>query len=253
MGRRDEEGVAPELDLPAPATGEPAIGEKEPPPHYHGHRDRLRARFLNQGPEALQDYELVELLLFQAIPRRDVKPLAKELLARFGSFWALVSAPVPVLRDEFKLSDAAIGAIKVVAAAALRMAKRELLDRPVLSSWQKLLDYCQGTLAHEQVEQFHVLFLDGRHALLRDEVQQRGTVNQTAAYPREVLKRALELGASGVILVHNHPSGDPSPSRADIQMTKAVVDAAKALEITVHDHLVIGRGRHFSFRAQGLL
>ncbi|MEE3626465.1 DNA repair protein RadC [Nitrospirillum sp. BR 11752] len=246
MGRERDNDAVLDLDLAAPAA-------KEPPPHYHGHRDRLRDRFLTQGPEALQDYELVELLLFQAIPRRDVKPLAKQLLGRFGSFWGLVSAPVATLRDEFKLSDAAIGAIKVVAAAALRMARRELLDRPVLSSWEKLLDYCQGALAHEPVEQFRVLFLDGRHALLRDEVQQRGTVNQTAAYPREVLKRALELGASGVILVHNHPSGDPSPSRADIQMTKAIVEAAKALEISVHDHLVIGRGRHFSFRAQGLI
>jgi len=222
-------------------------------PHYHGHRDRLRGRFLDHGPEALTDYELLELLLFQAIPRRDVKPLAKQLLQAFGSIWAVVNAPADTLRARFKLTDTVISAIRIVGAVSLRMARQEVLGKPVLSSWQRLLDYCTGAMANEPTEQFRILFLDRKNTLIADEVQQRGTVDHTPVYPREVVKRALELHASALILVHNHPSGDPTPSRADIDMTKQVAAAASALGVTVHDHLIIGKGRHVSFKGAGLL
>lgn len=239
--------TTPADDVPGPDTGAAV-------PHWHGHRDRLRQRFLGQGADALADYELVELLLFQAIPRRDVKPLAKALLARFGSLWGLVSAPADVLATDFRLSDSAVAAIRVVGAAALRMARDEVINRPVLSSWEKLLDYCTGAMAHEATEQFRLLFLDRRNHLIRDEVQQRGTIDHTPVYPREVVKRALELGASALVLVHNHPSGDPTPSKADREMTKAIVQAATALGLVVHDHLIVGKGhRPYSFKANGLM
>lgn len=238
----------------APLAPNGASTDTPTAPHWHGHRDRLRQRFLDQGADALADYELVEVLLFQAIPRRDVKPLAKALLARFGSLWGLVNAPADTLADDFKLSTASIAAIKMVGAAALRMARDDVLRRPVLASWEKLLDYCVGAMAHEEREQFRLLFLDRRNHLIKDEVQQRGTVDHTPVYPREVVKRALDLGASALILVHNHPSGDPSPSKADREMTKAIVQAASALGLVVHDHLIIGRGhRPYSFKANGLL
>jgi DNA repair protein RadC len=224
----------------------------ETPPHHLGHRERLRARFLAEGGDALADYELLELLLFSAIPRKDVKPLAKSLLASFGSLWEVVNAPSERLKAH-KLSEAAIAAIKIVGAAGLRMAKGELIGRPVLSSWAKLLDYCTGAMAHEKQEQFRLLFLDRKNHLIADEVQQKGTVDHTPVYPREVMKRALELSASAVILVHNHPSGDPSPSQADIDMTKRLIAAGEPLGIQVHDHVVIGKGRHASFRSLGLI
>ncbi len=242
-------------DRRAPPEREDAVPEAEAAekPHYHGHRERLRERFLETGPDALQDYELVELLLFQAIPRRDVKPLAKALLKQFGSLWGVVNAPVDKLRNDHKLSDTVIAALRVVGAAALRMARQEVLGRPVLSSWQKLLDYCAGAMANEANEQFRLLFLDRKNTLIADEVQQKGTVDHTPVYPREVVKRALELGASAIILVHNHPSGDPTPSKADIEMTRAIATAASALGVTVHDHIVVGKGRHFSFKSAGML
>ncbi|WP_246149244.1 RadC family protein [Skermanella pratensis] len=223
-------------------------------PDHLGHRDRLRSRFLTAGADALQDYELLELLLFAALPRRDVKPLAKSLLRAFGGLWGVLNAPPEALRRQFpKLTDGTIAALTVVGAAALRMTRQEIMDKPVLSTWQRLLDYCQGTMANLPTEQFRLLFLDRKNVLIADEVQQHGTVDHTPVYPREVVKRALELGASAIILVHNHPSGDPTPSRADIEMTKEIARAAAALGMQIHDHLVIGRGKHSSFKAMGLL
>jgi DNA repair protein RadC len=221
-------------------------------PHYHGHRQRLRERFLTGGRDALPDYELLELLLFMAIPRIDTKPLAKELIDHFGSFADTIAAPVEQLRKK-RVQEGTIAALKVVEAAALRLAKAKVMGRPALSSWEALLDYCAMEMARSPTEQFRVLFLDRKNILIADEVQNKGTVDHTPVYPREVLKRALELGASALILVHNHPSGDPTPSRGDILMTREISAAAKALKIEVHDHLVIGRGRHASFKALGLL
>lgn len=235
----------------APAADTGAEAEK---PHYHGHRDRLRERFLSAGPDALPDYELLELLLFQAIPRRDVKPLAKELLTAFGSLWAVTQASPEQLKARFGFSDGIIAALRVVGAIGLRMARQQVIGQPILSSWQKLLDYCAGAMAHEPVEQFRLLFLDRKNTLIADEVQQRGTVDHTPVYPREVVRRALELSASAVILVHNHPSGDPTPSRADIEMTKQIMAAATALGVVVHDHVIIGKGgRYVSFKSAGLM
>lgn len=235
------------------AEGRPADSQtQERQPHYHGHRQRLRTRYLEAGAPALQDYELLELLLFPAIPRRDVKPVAKQLLRTFGSLWQVANAPPARLR-EAGLGETAAIAVSAVGAVALRMSRQELLNQPVLGSWQKLLDYCGAAMAGEQTEQFRLLFLDRKNRLIADEVQQRGTVDHTPVYPREVVKRALELGASALILVHNHPSGDPTPSRADIEMTREIARAAEALGVTVHDHLVIGRGRHASFKSLGLL
>ena len=230
----------------------------EPPPHHLRHRDRLRRRFLEGGPDALQDYELLEMLLFAVNARRDVKPLAKALLAAFGDLWGVVNAPPERLRG-FKVegvslaSDNAVASLRITAAVAVRAMRRRVLDQPVLGSWQALLDYCSAAMAHDPVEQFRPLFLDRRNRLIADEVQQRGTVDHTPVYPREVVKRALDLSATALILVHNQPSGDPSPSRADIEMTKAVVRAADAMGIAVHDHLIIGRGTHRSFKQMGLL
>jgi DNA repair protein RadC len=221
-------------------------------PHYHGHRQRLRERFLEGGRDALPDYELLELLLFMAIPRVDIKPLAKALLGEFKTFGATISAPGERLK-EFGLSESAITSLKVVEAAARRLAEGAVVGRPVLSSWEALVDYCAISIGHAQTEEFHVLFLDRKNVLIKDEPQSKGTVDHTPVYPREVLKRALELGASALILVHNHPSGDPTPSRGDILMTREIAAAAKALKIEVHDHLVIGRGKHASFKALGLL
>jgi DNA repair protein RadC len=212
----------------------------------------LRERFVSGGRDALPDYELLELLLFMAIPRVDTKPIAKNLIDRFGTFGDVIAAPVERLREE-KLSENTIAALKVVGAAALRLAKAKVMGKPALSSWEALLDYCAMEMARGQTEQFRVLFLDRKNVLIADEAQSKGTVDHTPVYPREVLKRALELGASALILVHNHPSGDPTPSRGDIQMTREIVAAAKALKIEVHDHLVIGKGKHASFKALGLL
>jgi DNA repair protein RadC len=222
-------------------------------PHYLGHRQRLRARFLEGGPDALPDYELLELLLFQAKPRGDVKPLAKALISRFKSFAGVMAAAPDELASVDGVGEASVVTIKTVQAAALRMAKQELIDRPVINSWKKLLDYCHAAMAYEKVEQFRLLFLDGKNALIADEVQQKGTVNHTPVYVREVVKRALELGASAIVMVHNHPSGDPSPSKDDIAMTKEVAAAADKLGIALHDHLIIGRKGHASLKSMGLI
>jgi DNA repair protein RadC len=234
------------------ATSDGAGGASEVP-HYHGHRQRLRARFLAGGPDALPDYELLELLLFMAIPQRDTKPLAKALIGHFGSFADVIAAAPDRLKEVDGVKDATVAALKIVAAAALRLAKTQIIGKPALSSWDALLDYCSAVMGRTQTEEFRVLFLDRKNVLVADEVHQKGTVDHTPVYPREVVKRALELGASALILVHNHPSGDPTPSRADIAMTQEIAAAAKALKIEVHDHLVIGRGKHASFKALGLL
>ena len=222
-------------------------------PHYAGHRDRLRRRFLAAGPESLADYELLELLLFTAIPRRDVKPLAKQLLAQFGSFGAVLAADPAELQQRAGLGPGAVAMLKAVSASVVRMLREDVVGRPVLSSWDRLLSYLSVAMKYEKAEQFRLLFLDRKNALIADEVQQRGTVDHAPVYPREVVRRALDLHASAVILVHNHPSGDPAPSKADIDITQQIVKAAAAVNVTVHDHLIIGRGGHTSFKTLGLL
>jgi DNA repair protein RadC len=221
-------------------------------PHYHGHRDRLRRRLIDAGAGTLPDYELLEIILFAGNPRGDVKPLAKKLLERFGGFAAAVSAEAEALAAA-GLGPAAIAAVKAVREAALRLMKSELEGRPVIGSWDKLIDYCSAQIAHGAVEEFHILFLDRKNALIRHERQQKGTIDHTPVYTREVVKRALELGASALILVHNHPSGDPTPSKADIAVTQEIRKAAAPLGLTVHDHLIIGRNRHASLRDLGLI
>ncbi|GAB4522718.1 MAG: DNA repair protein RadC [Amphiplicatus sp.] len=208
---------------------------------------------MRAGVEGLHDYELLELILFRAIPRRDVKPLAKDLIRRFGGFAETIAAPVERLIEVKGVSHGVARELKIVHAAAIKLAQARVLKRPVISSWTELLAYCRAAMADDSVEQFRVLFLDRKNILIADEIQQRGTVDHTPVYPREVVKRALELGASAIILVHNHPSGDPTPSRADIEMTNQIVKAAQALSIRVHDHLVIGKDREASFKTLGLL
>jgi DNA repair protein RadC len=231
-----------------PSTPSGAAGLAEAPPHYHGHRERLRARFREAGSDALADYEMLELLLFRAIPQRDVKPLAKTLLEKFGSFAEVISAPPERLKEVGGLGDAAVTEFKIVAAAAQRLAKGQVKKRPVLSSWNSVLDYCRAAQAFADKEQFRILFLDKRNQLIADEVQQQGTVDHTPVYPREVVKRALELSATAIILVHNHPSGDPTPSKADIEMTRAVADVAKPLGILLYDHIIVGKEGHASLK-----
>ena len=223
------------------------------PPHYHGHRGRLRLRFREAGEEALSDYELLELLLFRALPRRDVKPLAKALIATFGSFAEVVAAPVTRLAEVKGLGEAAITELKLVQAAASRLLRGEVKKRPVLSSWSAVLDYCRTAQAFADREQFRVLFLDKRNQLIADELQQVGTVDHTPVYPREVVKRALELSATAVVLVHNHPSGDPTPSQADIKMTQQIIAIAHPLGISVHDHVIVGKDGHASLKGLKLI
>ncbi|WP_111399317.1 RadC family protein [Humitalea rosea] len=234
------------LDLIAAPLASPAPGPE-------GHRARMRQRLLTSGPDALQDYEMLEMLLFLATPRRDTKPAAKALMARFGSFAAVIAASPMHLRQVEDVGDGVVAALKLVQGAALRLMREEVREQPVLNNWQRLIDYLTAALAREEVEQFRILFLDSKNRLLADEAQARGTVNHTPVYPREVVKRALEVQATALILVHNHPSGDPTPSRADIEMTAEIKAAATMLGITLHDHLIIGNGRHLSFRREGLL
>ena len=221
-------------------------------PHYYGHRNRLRQRLVDAGAEALPDYELLEMLLFAATPRGDVKPVAKALLARFGGFAATISADAEALAAA-GLSLAGIAALKSVREAALRLMRAELQEQPVVNSWDKLIDYCTAQIAHGQIEEFHILFLDRKNVLIKHERQQKGTIDHTPVYPREVVKRALELGASALILVHNHPSGDPTPSKADIAVTQDIKKAAAPLGVVLHDHVIIGRNRHTSLRDLGLI
>jgi DNA repair protein RadC len=222
-------------------------------PHYLGHRERLRDRFHSAGPDALSDYELLELALFAALPRRDTKPLAKSLLKKFGSFAEVIHAPEPRLREVKGIGDASVNQLKLIAAAASRIAKGPLKQRTLLSSWNQVIDYCRASMAFADKEHFRILFLDKRNQLIADEVQQTGTVDHTPVYPREVIKRTLELSATAIILVHNHPSGDPTPSQADIQMTKAIVDIASPLGISVHDHIIVGKNGHASLKGLRLI
>ncbi len=218
-----------------------------------GHRERLRARFLEGGPGALPDYEMLELLLFMALPRRDTKPLAKRLLDRFGSYANVISASADQLRSVDGAGDSVVAALKIVRDGSVRLAQAELKGRQVLSSWQELLDYCRATMGRQPTEQFRLFFLDRKNALIADEAQQNGTVDQTAVYTREVVKRALELGASALIMVHNHPSGDTTPSRADIDMTRQVKDACEKIGIALHDHVIVSRSSTTSFKSMGLI
>lgn len=208
---------------------------------------------MDGGAQAMPDYEMLELVLFRAVPRRDVKPLARELLDTLGDFNRVLSAPVEKLRRVPGVGNAVITELKIVEAAAHRMARSKVIKRHVISSWDAVLDYCHTTMAHRDTEQFRVLFLDRKNVLIADEEQARGTVDHVPVYPREVVKRALEHNASALILVHNHPSGDPTPSESDIQMTAQVNDAAQALGITLHDHLIVGRSTELSFRSAGYL
>ena len=237
----------------ADAASSDGSGLRDSAPHYHGHRQRLRDRFMDAGEASLADYEMLELLLFRAIARRDVKPLAKALITRFGSFAETVAARPERLREVDGLSGAAIVEIKLVEAAAKRLARGALQRRPVLSSFMEVLDYCRTAMAFAEREEFRILFLDKRNALIADEVQGVGTIDHTPVYPREIVRRALELGASALILAHNHPSGDPTPSAADIRMTKDIAAIAQPFGITVHDHLIVGRHGHASFRGLKLI
>lgn len=233
-----------------------AVGAALPgklPSYIADHRKRLRARFMEGGAQAVPDYELLELLLFRAIPRQDVKPLARELLETFGDFNRVVTASPARLLMVKGVGESVVQELKIVEAAAQRMMRARVMNRPVLSSWDALLDYCHTAMAHRETEQFRILFLDRKNVLIADEEQAKGTVDHVPVYPREVVKRGLELNASALILVHNHPSGDPTPSEADISMTHQIQDAAQVLGITVHDHLIIGKSRELSFRSAGYL
>lgn len=228
-------------------------GTESPEHHYHGHRERLRTRFRDHGDTALADYEILELLLFRLIPRRDTKPIAKALLDRFGTLAGVFGAEAARLTEVKGVGDAVATDIKLIAATAHRMLKSELKGKKVLASWSSVVEYCHAAMAYETREQFRILFLDKRNALIADEVQQKGTVDHTPVYPREVVKRALDLSATAIILVHNHPSGDPTPSRADIEMTKTIIETAKPLGITVHDHIIIGKEGHASLKGLRLI
>lgn len=230
-----------------------AAGLLAPEPHYHGHRDRLRARFLAAGAEKLPDYEVLELLLFGVIPRKDTKPIAKALLAKFGSFDEVLAASPEALMTVDGIKDSAAAMLKAVQASIQLALQTRVRNADVISSWNALLDYCKARMAHEAIEQFRLLYLDRKNKLIADEAQQKGTVDHTPVYPREVAKRAIEMNASAVIMVHNHPSGDPRPSQPDIEMTRKIKDALAAVGITLHDHVIVSRGGPLSFRAQGLL
>jgi DNA repair protein RadC len=222
-------------------------------PHYHGHRERLRDRFREAGAQALSDYELLELVLFRAIPMRDVKPLAKDLIKEFGSFAEVIAAPFERLKKVKGLGEAAATDLKIMQAVTSRMTQGAVKERDMLSSWPMVLDYCRTKLAFDDKESLHILFLNKRNHLIRGETQQTGTVDHTPVYTREVVKRALELQATAIILVHNHPSGDPTPSRADIHMTKSIIDIAQPLGIAVHDHIIVGKDGHASLKAMKLI
>ena len=253
----DERGFFAEPRQRPKAAAKATPDGKESPPspeqHYHGHRERLRTRFRDHGDTALADYEILELLLFRLIPRRDTKPIAKALLDRFGTLAGVFGAEAARLTEVKGVGEAVATDIKLIAATAHRMLKSELKGKKVLASWSSVVEYCHAAMAYETREQFRILFLDKRNALIADEVQQKGTVDHTPVYPREVVKRALDLSATAIILVHNHPSGDPTPSRADIEMTKTIIETAKPLGITVHDHIIIGKEGHVSLKGLRLI
>ena len=241
-----------DLPIAAQLPAAPLAGGRLPS-YIRDHRQRLRARFVDGGAGAMPDYELLELFLFRSIPRQDVKPLARRLLDAFGDLAGVFAAPIEKLCKIEGMGVATATELKVAEAVAHRMARAKILQRHVISGWDAVLDYCHTVMAHREIEQFRILFLDRKNMLIADEEQARGTVDHVPVYPREVVKRALELNATALILVHNHPSGDPTPSPSDIQMTAQIDQAAKALGITVHDHLIIGRSRELSFRSEGLL
>ncbi|MCB9983354.1 MAG: DNA repair protein RadC [Rhodospirillales bacterium] len=226
--------------------------EENTKPHYRGHRDRLRERFA-KTPDALADYELLELVLFLAIPQKDVKPLAKDLIARFGGLAEIMHAPIEELTKIEGIKDKTALALKSITALSNRAAKNELMNKPVLNSWTRLMDYCHSTMAHETREHFRILFLNKKNELIADEIQGSGTVDHTPAYPREIMKRALELGATALILMHNHPSGDSKPSQADVDMTNQIINAGQPFNIVIHDHIVISKNGYSSFKNMGLL
>lgn len=235
-----------------PKSGSVPVAGK-PPSYLADHRTRLRERFLQGGADAVPDYEMMELVLFRAIPRQDVKPLARLLIDQFGDFNRVVTANPSRLKEIEGVGQAVVIELKIIEAAAQRLARAKVLSRPVLSDWKALLDYCHTAMAHGEVEQFRVLYLDRKNLLIGDEKQAQGTIDHVPVYPREIIRRALELNASAMILVHNHPSGDPTPSDADIAMTARIIQAADCMGITVHDHLIIGKSRELSFRSEGLL
>ena len=249
----EEEAALFAASAPAAAPPRPRETRKQVIDDRAGHRERLRDKFMRAGPKALHDYELLELVLFRAIPRRDVKPLAKRLLNTFGDFNHVVAAPAARLAEIQGVGDAVVQELKIVEAAAHRFAQAQVIGRDALTSWEALETYCRQRMAHEPIEQFRILFLDRKNILIADEPQQVGTVDHVPVYPREVVKRALELNASAIILVHNHPSGDPTPSDADVDMTARIVRACMAVSISVHDHIVVGKGRTASFHAMGLI
>ena len=236
------------MNNPAPKTD-----AKKKKPHYAGHRERLRERFINGGADSMPDYELLELILFMAIPRRDVKPIAKTLIDRFKNLNGVLNASVSELSGVSGISDTTAITLKAVHAAGLRLLQQNMMGRPVLNSWQRLLEYCQAAMANDTKESFRLIFLNKKNEVIADEVQGSGTVDHTPAYPREIMKRALELGATALILVHNHPSGDPTPSNADVEMTRQIVAAGKPFDITIHDHLIVSRNGTSSFKTMGLI
>lgn len=254
FGDEEERGhFAERVTATAAVKSRPIPSKEGDDAHYHGHRERLRSRFRDHGEAALADYEILELLLFRLIPRRDTKPVAKALLDRFGTLAGVFGAPPALLQEVKGIGEAVALDLKLIAAVSQRMLKSELRNKQVLGSWSSVINYCHAAMAHEDREQFRLLFLDKRNVLIADEVQGRGTVDHTPVYPREVVKRALELSATAIILVHNHPSGDPTPSRADIEMTRTIIETAKPLGITVHDHIIIGRDGHASLKGLRLI
>lgn len=222
-------------------------------PHYEGHRARLKARFVEGDGKTLPDYELLELLLFSGIPRRDTKPLAKALIARFGGLDGVFTAGYDDLKSFSGMTESAAILIMATAQVATRIIKADVMDKPILTSWQRLLDYLHATMANAKIEQFRVLYLNRKNVLIHDEIHREGTVDQSAVYPREIIKKALDLGATAIILIHNHPSGDPSPSEADLYLTNEVIDACRPLGIAVHDHIIVAKSGHLSFKSAGLI
>lgn len=241
----DERTFFPRLQLDGGQAAKKAPASEA---HYHGHRDRLRARYREHGDAALADYEILEMLLFRLLPRKDTKPIAKALISRFGTLAGVFGAPIALLQEVNGIGEAVALDLKLISTIGHRTLKSELRQKHLLSSWSAVIDYCHAAMAYETKEQFRILFLDKRNTLIADEVQQTGTIDHTPVYPREVVKRALELSATAIILVHNHPSGDPTPSRADIDMTKLIVETAKPLGIAVHDHIIIGKDGHVSLK-----
>ncbi len=230
-----------------------AFKEGDGKPHYLGHRQRLKQRFMDGGAQPLTDYEMLELVLFRILPRQDTKPIAKNLIEVFGSFSAVLNAPTERLVTIKGIGNAAATELKIIRSAALLLLREDVMHKPVISSWDALIGYCHAAMAHQEKEQFRILFLDKKNRLIADEIQQEGTVDHTPVYIREIIKRALELSATAIILVHNHPSGDPTPSRADIEMTNQIMLAANNLNIDIHDHIIIGKEGHTSFKGQGLI